>query len=133
MHESLSKVDQFETQLLTIIDGYINRSGLDAPVENKSLLRDGFDQPQIAELDIAGATIRSVIWAAGYNFDFDLVKLPVTDGDGFPVQQRGVTAYPGLYFIGLPWLHTQKSGLLAGVGEDAAYIAAHIAQQTTGG
>ena len=54
------------------------------------------------------------------------VKLPVTDSVGFPIQQRGVTAFPGLYFIGMPWLHTQKSGLLAGVGDDAAYIAAHM-------
>ena len=60
-------------------------------------------------------------------FDFGLVKLAVTDSDGFPVQRRGVTAYSGLYFVGMPWLHTQKSGLLLGVGDDAAFIAGHIA------
>mgnify|MGYP003377405076 FL=1 len=91
------------------------------------MLRDGFAQPQITEMDVQQAGIGSVIWAAGYSFDFGLVKLPVTDTDGFPVQQRGVTAYPGLYFMGLPWLHTQKSGLLMGVGDDAAFIAASIA------
>ena len=32
----------------------------------------------------------------------------------------GVTAYPGLYFSGL---HTIKSGLLPGGGDDAAHIA----------
>ena len=52
--------------------------------------------------------------------DFGLVQLPVLDGDGYPIQKRGVTDYPGLYFIGLPWLHTAKSGLLSGVGDDAA-------------
>lgn len=81
------------------------------------------------ELDVREAGITTVIWAAGYRFDFSLVKLPVTDSDGFPVQQRGVTSYPGLYFIGLPWLHAQKSGLLLGVGEDAAFIAEHIANR----
>ena len=91
------------------------------------MLRDGFAQPQMSAVDLRQAGIRTVIWAAGYRFNFDLVKLPVTDADGFPVQQRGVTAYPGLYFIGLPWLHTQKSGLLMGVGDDAAFIAASIA------
>ena len=89
--------------------------------------RDGFDEAVITDLDMRAAGITSVIWAPGYSFDFSLVKLPVTDSDGFPVQQRGVTAYPGLYFVGLPWLHTQKSGLLLGVGEDAAFIAEHIA------
>jgi putative flavoprotein involved in K+ transport len=126
LHESLAKSDQFETQLLGMIDAAIVRNALDAPVESLPVLHDGYDQQQIGEVDIEAAGISSVIWAAGYRFDFSLVKLPVTDGDGFPLQQRGVTAYPGLYFVGMPWLHTQKSGLLAGVGDDAAFIASHI-------
>ena len=42
----------------------------------------------------------------------------------FDMQGRllGVTEYPRLYFVGLPWLHNAKSGLLFGVGEDGAYI-----------
>ena len=127
LHDSLAKVDQFEAQLLSLIDGAIDRNGIDAPVEERYALRYGYDQQQIAEVDIEAAGISSVIWAAGYRFDFGLVKLPVTDGDGFPLQQRGVTAYPGLYFVGLPYLNTQKSGLLVGVGDDAAFIAEHIA------
>lgn len=129
LHEGLAKADQFEAQVLGLVDGYIARSGLVAPQERRPILRDGYDQPIITELNIQTAGITTVIWAAGYSFDFNLVKLAVTDGDGFPVQQRGVTAHPGLYFVGLPWLHTQKSGLLLGVGEDAAYIAAHIADR----
>jgi putative flavoprotein involved in K+ transport len=127
LHESLAKVDQFEAHLLGLIDDAIVRNGIDAPVEERPVLRNGYDQAQIAEVDIEAAGISAVIWAIGYRFDFGLVKLPVTDGDGFPVQQRGVTAYPGLYFVGMPWLHTQKSGLLVGVGDDAAHVAAHIA------
>lgn len=129
LYEGLTKADQFEAQVLSLIDGYIARNGLAAPQEQRPALRDGYDQPVITGLDLRAAGIRTVVWAAGYNFDFNLVKLPVTDGDGFPVQVRGVTAYPGLYFVGLPWMHTQKSGLLLGMGEDAAYIAAHIAAQ----
>jgi putative flavoprotein involved in K+ transport len=40
-----------------------------------------------------------------------------------------VTGYPGLYFVGLPWLHNAKSGLLFGVSEDAAHVASHIVSQ----
>jgi len=127
LHESLSKADQFEAQLVKLIDGYIATNGLDAPQERLPELRDGFDQAVITELDVQTAGITSVIWAAGYGFDFSLVKLPTFDEDGYPVQQRGVTRYPGLYFVGLPWLHTRKSGLLLGVGEDAEYIANRIA------
>jgi len=55
------------------------------------------------------------------------VDLPILDSDGFPVQKRGVTDHPGLFFVGLPWLYKQKSGLLAGVGEDADHVASVIA------
>lgn len=127
LHDSLAKVDHFETQLLGMIDDAIVRNGIAAPEEQRPVLRDGFAQPPISVVDIEAAGISSVIWAAGYSFDFSLVRLPVTDGDGFPLQQRGVTAHPGLYFVGMPWLYTQKSGLLAGVGDDAAFIAEHIA------
>lgn len=125
--ESLAKSDGFTNMLLDMIDGFIARAGLDAPGERPPVLRDGYADDELTQLDLAGAGVTSLIWGAGYDFDFDLVKLPVTDEYGFPIQQRGVTAYPGLYFIGLPWLHTQKSGLLMGVGDDAAFIAEHIA------
>ena len=71
--------------------------------------------------------ISTVMWATGYAFDFSLVKLPVVDSDGYPIQKRGVTRYPGLYFLGMPWLYNRRSGILFGVGDDAAYLAAHIA------
>jgi putative flavoprotein involved in K+ transport len=67
-----------------------------------------------------------VIWATGYSFDFSLVRLPILDADGYPIQQRGVTCYPGLYFVGMPWLHNARSGLIFGVSEDAGYVASHI-------
>jgi putative flavoprotein involved in K+ transport len=126
LHESLARADQFEAQLLKMIDAYIERTGTDAPVEDLPRLRDGFDVKIATELDLAAAGVTSVIWALGYGFDFSLVELPVLDGDGYPLQERGVTAAPGLYFVGLNWLHSQKSGLLQGVGDDAAHIVSHI-------
>ena len=129
LHESLTKSDQFEARVLGLIDSHIARAGLDAPPARLPARSDGYDQPIIPELDVRTSGITTVIWAAGYSFDFGLVKLPVTDADGFPLQQRGVTAYSGLYFVGMPWLHTQKSGLLLGVGDDAAFIAGHIARE----
>ena len=43
--------------------------------------------------------------------------------------RRGVTAAPGLYFLGLPWQHTRGSALLGWVGDDAAYVAEQIARR----
>ena len=68
-----------------------------------------------------------MIWATGYAVDFGWIELPVFDEYGYPRQRRGVTPSPGLYFVGLPWMHTRRSGLIFGVGHDAEHIADHIA------
>jgi len=122
LHENLAKADESEAEFIEQVDAFIEKNGLDAPVENLPELRDGYEAEVITELDLDAAGIRSIIWATGYKFDFSMVKLPVFDEDGYPVQERGVTEYPGLYFVGLPFLHTIKSGLLFGVGDDAAHI-----------
>ena len=77
----------------------------------------------IGGLNLREANIGTVIWASGYGFTFDWVKLPIIDANGIPVQQRGVTACPGVYFLGLHWMHTFRSAILAFVGRDAAYLA----------
>lgn len=127
MKETLAKVDQFEINALKAVDEYIARMGLNAPVETIPQLRDGYEQEVITELDLKASGISTIIWATGYTFDFSFVKLPVVDSDGYPIQNRGVTEYDGLYFLGMPWLHSRRSGILFGVGDDAAYIAQHIA------
>ena len=40
---------------------------------------------------------------------------------------RGVTQQSGLYFLGLPWLHTWGSGRFSGVARDALHLAEQIA------
>jgi putative flavoprotein involved in K+ transport len=126
LHDSLAKADQFEADFVKVVDTYIAKTGIAAWQETLPSLRDGFLQSLIAELDIETANITNVIWATGYRFDFSLVKLPIFDDDGYPIQTRGVTAYEGLFFVGLPWLHNGKSGLIYGVGDDAAYVAQKI-------
>ena len=127
LHENLARADQHETDFTKTVDAYVSATGMAAPDETLPTLRDGFAAPLLGELDLDAADITSVIWATSYKFDFSIVRLPVLDADGFPVQQRGVSDYPGLFFVGLPWLNTAKSGLLYGVGDDAAFIARTIA------
>jgi putative flavoprotein involved in K+ transport len=74
-------------------------------------------------------TIGTVIWATGYGPDFDFVRLPFTDASGYPIQRRGVTEIPGLYVLGLHWLYKAKSGIFAGIDDDASYLASVIADR----
>lgn len=127
LKENLAKADKFEAEITALIDRFITKTGSDAPPESLPVLRDGYEAQEITELSLTSAGITTVIWAMGYTFDFSLVKLPVFDSDGYPAQERGVTEYPGLFFVGLPWLYKWKSGQLIGVGEDADFIANAIA------
>jgi putative flavoprotein involved in K+ transport len=127
LKENLAKVDKFEAEILKMVDGFIAQNRLNAPSENLPTLRDGYEAEEITELNLPSAGITTIIWAIGYSFDFSLVKLPIFDGDGYPNQKRGITDYPGLFFMGLPWLYKYKSGHIIGVGEDASFTASAIA------
>lgn len=128
LKESLAKVDKAEAEITAMIDQFIEKNGINAPQEMLPKHQDGYALEEIRELDLKDANINTIIWATGYKFDYSLVKLPVTDEDGYPIQQRGVTQYPGLYFLGMSWLYKHKSPLLMGVGEDADYIVWHMTQ-----
>jgi putative flavoprotein involved in K+ transport len=77
-----------------------------------------------------GSTVEPavVIWATGYRLDHSWISLPVHDENGHVAHERGVTGSPGLYVLGMPFQHTRGSALLGWVGDDAAYIAARIAE-----
>jgi len=79
-------------------------------------------------LDLARENISVIVWATGYTYDFGWVRVPAFDQRGRPVQHRGITQLPGLYFLGLHWMHTIKSGLPSGVGSDAEHLAEHMAR-----
>lgn len=130
LKENLANADEFEADVVQRIDDFIAKTGLRAPIDTLPALGDGFLQEDRNALKLKHANVTSVIWATGYEFDFSLVHFPVLDGDGYPIQERGVTAFPGLYFVGLPWLHDAKSGLLFGLEQDASHIAQTITERT---
>jgi putative flavoprotein involved in K+ transport len=112
------------------MDDYAQKNGMlpskdtttQAPVPHLPLSSES-----ITELDPRNAGITSVVWCSGFRYDFGWVKLPILNDAGEPLHVRGVTQYPGLYFLGLRRTYALSSALLAGVGNDAAFIAEHIA------
>jgi putative flavoprotein involved in K+ transport len=75
----------------------------------------------------------SVIWATGFAVDHSFVQVPVFDDAARLMHRRGVTAAPGLYFLGLTWQHTRGSALLGWVEDDARFIAQRIAESAPRG
>lgn len=88
---------------------------------------------------VDGATIRfeggkqehptAVVWCTGFRSEFSWVDLPVFDDAGDPAQEAGMTALPGLYFLGLAWQRIAGSALIGWVGKDAEILAEEIAQR----
>jgi putative flavoprotein involved in K+ transport len=78
--------------------------------------------------------VSNVVWCTGFENDFDWIRLPVVGDDGYPNQRRGVVlSAPGLYFVGLVFLHSFSSMLILGAGRDAGYVAKHIVSKRANG
>jgi putative flavoprotein involved in K+ transport len=75
--------------------------------------------------------VRNVVWCTGFKPDFSWIDVPFDVGDdGYPVQYRGVVeSAPGLYFVGLLFLHSFTSMLIYGTGRDAGRVAKHITER----
>jgi putative flavoprotein involved in K+ transport len=72
----------------------------------------------------------AVVWATGFRPDHSWIDVPGVIVDGEVVHDRGRSPAPGLFFIGLPWLHTRGSALLGFVGRDAEWLTTHLAAHT---
>jgi putative flavoprotein involved in K+ transport len=70
--------------------------------------------------------VSAVIWATGFRNDHAWIDASIFDDRHRVVHRRGVTASPGLYFLGLTWQYTRGSALIGWVVDDAAYIADQI-------
>ncbi|MFC4863890.1 NAD(P)/FAD-dependent oxidoreductase [Pseudomonas sp. JS3066] len=130
--ENIARGDENYLSLLDAADAYIERNGLDLPEEPEA--RATYPDPEcmsnpILELDLAKAGVTSIIWATGYAVDYSWLKVNAFDAKGKPQHQRGVSAEPGVYFLGLPWLSRRGSTFIWGVWHDAKHIADHIATQ----
>ncbi len=75
-------------------------------------------------------SVESIVWATGYKPDFFWIKIDITDENGWPVTKRGISEKSkGLYFTGMLFQFGLTSGLVGGVGRDAAFVVNHLHKQ----
>jgi putative flavoprotein involved in K+ transport len=117
---------EFEATLRQRFEEHALATGVEAPDEPKAETALP-DLPEVRELDLA--SLGAIVWATGFRPDYGWIDLPVLDGSGRPVHDRGVTGVPGLCFVGLHWLHKRKSSLFLGVGEDAEHVVAQLSSR----
>ena len=113
-------------------DAFVARNGLD-PAGGAGSQHDRTgpalrDRLRLS-LNLAEAGIASIIWATGFAVDDGWLKVDAFDENGRPKHQRGVSAEPGICFLGLPWLSRRGSSFIWGVRHKAKYLADHTATQ----
>lgn len=131
LEKHLAEGDELFKNLKKSVDDYVKKVGLDVPEERESDVIPIMPKQissAVSRLDLKDAGITAIVWASGFHYDFDWVKLPIFDGAGEPSHRRGVTQLRGIYFLGLRWLYKRKSAFLirSGPAEDASYLAEQI-------
>jgi putative flavoprotein involved in K+ transport len=122
--------DEFSQKIKQMIDDFISENKLQAPPPH-------FDEADIPDKDASCASsitalnlkendINSIIWATGFNADYSYIKLPVFDREGKLKHTDGIPSYPGLYFLGYPWLRSRKSPILFGIIVDVEFVVEKI-------
>ena len=106
--------------LLRVKSAHLEAAGVEH-VDDKVVGVEG-GKPVLADgrvLDVA-----NVVWCTGFGKDLGWIDFLVPGDDGWPEQARGaVNGWPGLYFVGLPFLYSFSSMLVGGAGRDAGHVA----------
>ena len=129
---NITQGDATYLSVLDEADAYVARNGLDLPQEPEA--RKIEPDPQcvtdpVLEVNLAEAGITSIVWATGFAVDYSWLKVDAVDEAGRPKHQRGISAEPGVYFLGLPWQSRRGSSFIWGVWHDAKFVADHISTQ----
>ncbi|MEM9366999.1 MAG: MSMEG_0569 family flavin-dependent oxidoreductase [Planctomycetota bacterium] len=127
--ENLNNADASAARIKAEIDKFIVDQDLNAPPG------DTYQppwQPSAPATSLPLDAITSIVWCTGFHKDYRWIDIDAFDEEGEPSYQRGVSTYPGLYFLGLPWMHTWGSGRFSGVADDARHVVDHLAERSVG-
>jgi putative flavoprotein involved in K+ transport len=112
------------------IDDHISRHGLDAPAaidDPAETITPRLPNPPILSLKPSEHHLTTVIWCTGFEGDYSFVQVPgVLNARGQPLEDEGLTDAPGIYFAGVDFSSTRKSGLIVAIAEEAQRLVGHI-------
>ena len=125
--ENLRYGDEVSQRFETLIDEFIEKEGIRAEKEVVEVITPKLPNPPIRSLDLIACGVVTVIWCTGFEGNYDWVNVPGTlDDRGQPRQNNGVGAVPGMYFAGMDFAVTRKSGTIMAVDEESRSLTEHI-------
>ena len=115
-------------RLLKRIDEWISEEELDSHVAASHR----FDSTQVEsspplEINFASSDIRTILWATGFQPDYEWLHAPVFDRKGRIRHDGGVVDAPGMYLLGVNFLRRRKSSFIHGAEDDANDLSDHLA------
>jgi putative flavoprotein involved in K+ transport len=125
LEATVREADEKMSRMLARIDRRIAETGSTEPTVAAPIPPQTLSRRPLA-LDLERRRISTLIWATGYRRSYPWLNLDVLDKGGEVVHDRGVTAVPGLYALGLRFQHRRRSHFIGGVGEDAGFLAARM-------
>ena len=121
LEQNLDDADRSYLGIRSMIDTYIEKNNIDAPVEPE-FEKVWRPEQEITEIDCKEKGVTSILWAIGFRPNYGWIDVDVFDDLGRPVYERGVCNEDGFYFIGLGWLNTWGSGRFLGIDEDSRHL-----------
>jgi putative flavoprotein involved in K+ transport len=114
-------------RLLDTLDAWAAGAGIDAPEPPERFAPTAVPDSPVLDVDLRSGEFGSIIWCTGYRPDLSWLELPVLTQRGRLVHDGGVTRFPGLYLMGMPFMRRRKSTLIDGAASDARDLVEHLA------
>lgn len=126
--ECVRFADAGSAQIRELVDRHIAARGIAAPPAEPDPADADCADPDALQgpTRVARQDLGTVIWSTGFDGDFSWLRLPVLDPVGHPNHDDGISPVPGVFFVGMPWLRTRRSGVIPGVDGDGAWIAQNV-------
>lgn len=125
--ENIRFADENSARVRGRIDEYIARNGIAAPPatdDPAETVAPVIPSPPITSLDLEAAGIGTIVWCTGFGGDYGWLNIPGAFGpDQQPLHTDCVGTAAGLYFPGLDFASTRKSGtILASIEESRTIV-----------
>lgn len=131
--ENIRFADEASAALRRRIDDYIEQAGIQAPPatdDPAEVVPAKVPLPPITSLDLKDSGIGTIIWCTGFDGDFSWLRVADAIGvDEQPLHFDGIGAVSGLYFPGLDFASTRKSGTILAAAEESLTMVAHILER----
>jgi putative flavoprotein involved in K+ transport len=128
---AIAFADRIASDFAAQMDRAIEAGGFDAPAPEPDPADAPHPDPAAVrspvEVDLDREGISSVIWTTGFTGDFGFLPGAALGANGQPIHRHGIAPIPGIYYTGLPWLISRRSGIISGLDAGGALVADHVA------